>query len=232
MLWKKGWKETRLRMLLLILATLALGLVASPREGRKSQASLNGVDAMTLFGASVLGAVMLAGAGIKTQAGGFRPSKGLHGSMIYTLSLPVTRTRIFGVRVAFGLAETFAIHVFAGCIAWLTQPQLRVTGHPVNVCMQSLAAFFYVATVYSLGVFFASFLDDLYQTWATIVTVVGTIVLVNRVSLPRFFERFLVLSQASPLNTHELPWMALTAMFVLSAGLMAASLRIIRAREF
>ena len=132
MLWKKGWKETRLRMLLLILATLALGLVASPREGRKSQASLNGVDAMTLFGASVLGAVMLAGAGIKTQAGGFRPSKGLHGSMIYTLSLPVTRTRIFGVRVAFGLAETFAIHVFAGCIAWLTQPQLRVTGHPVR----------------------------------------------------------------------------------------------------
>jgi hypothetical protein len=84
----------------------------------------------------------------------------------------------------------------------------------------------------SLGVFFASFLDDLYQTWATIVTVVGTIVLVNRVPLPRFFERFLVLSRASPLNTNELPWLALTAMFVLSAGLMAASLGIIRAREF
>jgi len=45
--------------------------------------------------------VYLAGTGIKTQSG-FQAMQGIHGSMYYTLSLPVSRFRLLGVRAAFG----------------------------------------------------------------------------------------------------------------------------------
>src|SRR5882724_8135331 len=118
MLWMKGWYETRMRLLLLVAATLVISALASDPT---PAAAAQGLGATTLFGASVMAAVMLAGAGIKTQPGGFRPSKGLHGSMYYTLSLPVTRSRLFSVRVSLGLAETAVIHIIACRAAWVVR---------------------------------------------------------------------------------------------------------------
>src|SRR5260370_35154609 len=117
MLWMKGWYETRIRLLLLVAATLVMSSVASDSATANANISAQGLEATTLIGASVLAAIMLAGAGIKTQPGAFRPSKGLHGSMYYTLSLPVTRIRLFRVRFSFGLATTAALTGLACCAA-------------------------------------------------------------------------------------------------------------------
>jgi hypothetical protein len=213
MLWAKGWYETRIRLLLLVAATLAISVVASD-SAPSSASSPKGLEATTLIGASVLAAIMLAGAGIKTQPAGFRPSKGLHGSMYYTLSLPVTRSRLFRVRVSLGLAG------------------IRLNAAPSDMFKHGVAAFFCVVAVYSLGVLFATFLDDLYQTWASMFTVMAAIVILNRVPMPPSLDAFLVLSRASPLITHTMPWSAIATLLGLSAMLLLISVRIIRSREY
>src|SRR5260370_40555582 len=179
MLWMKGWHETRIRVLLLVAATLVISAVASDFTPANGSISAQGLEATTLIGASVMAAILLAGAGIKTQQGGLRPSKGLHGSMYYTLSLPVTRIRLFSVRVSLGLAETAGIHVLACCAVWLVRPAIRLNASPSDVFKHGVAAFFCVGALYSLGVFFATFLDDLYQTSASVFTLMAVIVILN-----------------------------------------------------
>lgn len=232
MLWMKGWYETRTRLLVVVALILVISFMAMDSASSSAEVGPHGLEATTLIGTSVLAAIWLAGAGIKTQAGGFRPSKGLHGSMYYTLSLPVTRGRLFGVRVSLGLAETAGMHVLACIAAWLVRPELRFHVAPWDMFKHGVAAFFCVAAVYSVGVFFAAFLDDLYQTWATMFTVMAAIVILNRVHLPASLDAFLVLSRASPLITHTMPWVAMVTLFGVSGMLLLAARKIVQLREY
>jgi hypothetical protein len=232
MLWMKGWYETRLRFLLLVVGVLIVSAVASADSVAEASLSAQQLEATTLIGVSVLASIMLAGAGIKTQPGGFRPSKGLHGSMYYTLSLPVTRRRLFGVRVSLGLALTAVIHVLACSAVWLVRPSIRLGAAPLDLFKHDVVAFFCVAAVYALGVFFATFLDDLYQTWASMFSLMTVIVVLNRIPLPPWLDAFLVLSRASPLVTHTMPWIAMATLLALSTMLLLISIRIVQWREY
>jgi len=240
MLWKKGWYETRIR-LLFVLAIIALitvlTLTGDPPPAAEGLGPLVAVTTIPAMAAALL----LAGAGVKTQLGGLRRSKGLHGSMYYTLSLPVKRTRLFSVRVSLGLAETAVILVLTWAVLLLAH---SVRLHPApsdpfkhgptpsDLFKQGVFTFCCVTAVYSLGVFFASFLDDVYQHWATVSTVVGTIVILSRVPLPAWMQSFLVLSLASPLNTHTMPWMAMSVLLGLSGMLLLIALKIVRSLEY
>ena len=175
-------------------------------------------------------------------------SKGLHGSMYYTLSLPVKRTRLFSVRVSLGLAETAGILVLTWAALLLVHSAIRL--HPTpsdlfkptpsdlfkptpsDMFKQGVVTFFSAMAVYSLGVFFSAFLDEVYQHWATIFTVVGTIVILNRVPLLARMQNFLVLSLASPLNTHTMPWTAMAVLLGLSGMLLLIALKIVRSLEY
>ncbi len=232
MLWMKGWYETRIRFLLLIVGTLIVSAVASADSAANANLSAQKLEATTLIGVSLVASIMLAGAGIKTQPGGFRPSKGLHGSMFYTLSLPVTRSRLFGVRVSLGLAQTAVIHVLACSAVWLVRPAIKLNAAPLDLFKHDVAAFFCVVVVYSLGVFFATFLDDLYQTWASMFTVMAVIVILNRIPLPLSLDGFFVLSRASPLITHTMPWIVMATLLALSAMLLLISIKIVQWREY
>ena len=83
-------------------------------------------EVSVVFNVSMLGAIMLAGAGIKTKLG-FQQIKGMHGSMHYTLSMPVTRTRLLAVRVAVGLAEAPGLHLLMCSIFWSMIPACMPT---------------------------------------------------------------------------------------------------------
>ena len=152
--------------------------------------------------------------------------------MYYTLSLPVTRSRLFGVRVSLGLAQTAVIHVLVCCAVWLVRPSIKINTHSLDLFKQDVASFFCVAVVYSVGVFFATFLDDLYQTWASMFTLMTVIVILNRIALPASLDGFLVLSRASPLITHTMPWIALSILLALSAMLLLISMKIVQWREY
>jgi hypothetical protein len=235
MLWKKGWYETRIRLLfaLALVVVIAVLTMGDPPPAAEGFAPLVGATTIP----AMIAALLLAGAGVKTQLGGLQRSKGLHGSMYYTLSLPVTRTRLFNVRVSLGLAEMAAIQVLTySAILLVHLGDSRRTPAGINVASDlfkhGVAAFFCVTAVYSLGVFFSSFLDDVYQHWATLFTVVGTIVIMSRVPLPAWMQTFLVLSLASPLNTHTMPWNAMAVLLGLSGMLLLIALKIVRSLEY
>lgn len=229
MLWKKGWYETRTRLLIVLAVVVVITvLTMDPAPAGAGSGPLVGATTIP----AMLAALLLAGAGVKTQLGGLQRSKGLHGSMYYTLSLPVKRTRLFNVRVSLGLAETAGILVLTWSALWLVNPAIRLSATPFDMFKQGVVTFFCVTVVYSLGVFFAAFLDDVYQHWATIFTVVGTFVILNRVPLPASMHAFLVLSLASPLNTHTLPWIAMAVLLGLSGMLLLIALKIVRSLEY
>jgi hypothetical protein len=229
MLWKKGWYETRIRLLIVLAVVAVIAVLA--RDPAPAAAGPGPLVGATMIPA-MFAALLLAGAGVKTQLGGLQRSKGLHGSMYYTLSLPVKRTRLFNVRVSLGLAETAGILVLTWSALWLVNPAIRLSATPFDMFKQGVVTFFCVTVVYSLGVFFATFLDDVYQHWATIFTVVGTFVILNRVPLPASMHAFLVLSLASPLNTHTMPWIAMTVLLGLSGMLLLIALKIVRSLEY
>jgi len=114
----------------------------------------------------------------------------------------------------------------------LVNPAIRLSATPSDMFKQGVATFLGVTALYSLGVFFAAFLDEVYQHWATIFTVVGTIVILNRVPLPAWMQTFLVLSLASPLNTHTMPWNAMAVLLGLSGMLLLIALKIVRSLEY
>ena len=230
MLWKKGWYETRTR-LLIVLALVVVITVLTMGPPPPAAAGLGPLVGATTMPA-MFAAILLAGAGVKTQLGGLQRSKGLHGSMYYTLSLPVKRTRLFNVRVSLGLEETAGILVLTWSALWLVNPAIRLSATPFDMFKQGVVTFCCVTVVYSLGVFFAAFLDDVYQHWATVFTVVGTFVILNRVPLPASMHAFLVLSLASPLTTHTMPWTAMAVLLGLSGMLLLIALKIVRSLEY
>src|SRR6185437_10073754 len=111
MLWYKGWLETRIRVAFLFgFICLIVGMQnwarqaasGAPNKGAVLSSIYTLVPMQMLITAAVLGA-----AGIATQAS-FAASKGLHGSTLYTLSLPVKRTRLVLTRAAIGWVEMAA----------------------------------------------------------------------------------------------------------------------------
>ena len=229
MLWKKGWYETRIRLLFVLALVVVIAVLTM--DPAPPAAGIGPVVGATMLPA-MAAALLLAGAGVKTQLGGLQRSKGLHGSMYYTLSLPVTRTRLFNVRVSLGLAEAAVIQVLTISAILLVHPPPGPNATPSDMFKHGVVAFFCVTAVYSLGVFFATFLDEVYQHWATIFTVVGTIVILSRVLLPASMDAFLVLSRASPLNTHTMPWIAMAVLLGLSGMLLLIALKIVRSLEY
>src|SRR5215467_1947039 len=229
MLWKKGWYETRIRLLFVLAVVVVIAVLAmDPAPASAGSGPLVVATAIP----AMLAALLLAGGGVKTQLGGLQRSKGLHGSMYYTLSLPVTRARLFSVRVLMGPAEIAVVQVLMFSAIWLVQPAIRVNPARADMFKHGVAAFCCVTAMYSLGVFFSSFLDEVYQHWATIFTVVGTIVILSRVPLPASMDALLVLSLASPLNTHTMPWIAMAVLLGLSGMLLLIALKIVRSLEY
>src|SRR5215831_8023337 len=129
MLWKKGWYETRIRLLFVLAVVVVIAvLTMSPPPAGAGSGPLVGATTIP----AMLAALLLAGAGVKTQLGGLQRSKGLHGSMYYTLSLPVKRTRLFSVRVSLGLAETAGILVLTWAALLLVHSIFDSIPHPIQ----------------------------------------------------------------------------------------------------
>ena len=98
MLWMKAWLEIRWRLV------FSLGVVLAPFGGLYFKGGGSSPDkaviVLTLIAFLCLFCtVFLAGSGIRTQSP-IQGTKGLHGSTLFTLSLPVSRFRLLSVRIS------------------------------------------------------------------------------------------------------------------------------------
>lgn len=175
--------------------------------------------------------VYLAGTGIRTQSG-FQAMQGIHGSMYYTLSLPVSRFRLLGVRTAFGLLETAGIDVIVMGFAWILFPIVRANSSPLDLLQLILSAIACTACFFFVSVLLATFLGESWQLFGSLFVIAALRQVAARLALPPSFNVFRFGGDASPLITHTLPWPAMAVSFIVSAILFFAALKIVQNREY
>ena len=108
----------------------------------------------------------LAGAGINTQPT-FQATKGLHGSTLFTLSLPVSRLRLLTVRAGMGWLE-MAGAILAWCYGcWLILPVVRGSVSAVDMLKYVVVLIVCVSSLYFLSVLLGTFLDDQWRMFVT-----------------------------------------------------------------
>lgn len=229
MLLFKGWLETRFR-LLFALSFVSLFLVQLYSMPPKTP---NGIKAITLIGWICLTSIsiMLAGAGIATQPS-FQVTKGLHGSTLFTLSLPVSRLRLLAVRASLGWLEmSFAVSVMC-CAMWFLLPQLRSVTSPEGMLQHTAVLIACGSALYSIPVFLGTFLDDQWRLFGSFFSIGVLWWLLNRTWMPASVNIFRAMSDASPIFTHTMPWTAMAFSMGLAAILFFAALKVARAREY
>jgi hypothetical protein len=224
MLWWKSWMETRWRLVFL-LAFFALLWAEGPLSGLP-MAKLRAALLVQYAAIWMFAATMLSGAGLNSQTV-WGVTTGYHGSMLFTLSLPVARRRLFAVRAATGAVETFALIVLSAL------PLIRFTGLSWSVaplfiggaCICSMAAY----AVSALLACVTGEMWQLYGSWG----VLGALALLLRWPTLARFDPLSGFSLAAYTAARSAPWRdAWIASVLLAAVCCFVSVRILERKEY
>jgi hypothetical protein len=233
MLWTKGWLETRIR-LAFALGVVALTLVflyslglKPPANGAQPMVGIVGIA--TIFVAMMSG--MLAGAGINTQPS-FQATKGLHGSMLFTLSLPVSRFRLLAVRVSLGWLELVLAIGTLCCGMWAVFPMLRATATAVEMLEYAAVLLACASGLHFISVLLATFLDDQWRMFGSIISFGVVWWLCEHTPVPAFANIFRAMTEGSPLIAHSIPWTTIAFSLSLAVVLFCVALKVVRTREY
>lgn len=229
MLWYKSWLETRFRMVM-VLGFFVVLMVASGRTGPSYAARERFLTVLTPLIWAMF-SVMLAGAGIKTQSI-FQTTKGLHGSMYFTLSMPVSRLRLLAVRAGLGILEIAGVIATGTLAIWATFPILRPLFTRSDTVEFFFASVVCASSFYFISVFFATFLDDLGQIWISFIAVLSLRFLLTTFHVPPSLNVFEAMGDSSPLFTHTLPLASMGVSLAVAAILFLASLKVVQMREY
>jgi ABC-2 type transport system permease protein len=240
MLWYKGWLETRARLLFVFGFHAALFAVFALAKLPPSSpfAAMNAPDrvkTIVRFGMAIYAvataSLQLAGAGIFTQSS-FQQTKGLHGSTLFTLSLPVSRFRLLAVRAGLGWLET-AGFISALCgAAWIAFFPLRANFKPEEMAGYAAALIVCSLAIYAIPMLLATFLDDAGRMFASVPVFAALWWLFNHTPLPASVNVFRAMGEGSPLVSHSMPWMAMAFSVGLAAILFFAALKIVQRQEY
>ena len=235
MLWLKGWLETRFRFLFM-LALTALPLYQMHLIGAHASAgSVSGIagafssHVFPFF--IVFASAFLAGAGIATQTP-FQASKGLLGSTLFTLSMPVSRLRLLVVRAGIGWLETAAVIGILCWEMWLAMPLQRAGVTTIEMFEQAATLIACSSTFYFLAVLLGTVLEDQWRVFGTLIASAGIWLLCTRFSLPAFADIAHGIGKRSPIVAHTIPWNVTVFSLGLSAILFFMALTIAQRREY
>jgi hypothetical protein len=227
MLWYKNWLETRW----LFVIAVVFAVVPLPLAGDAAHSLPDADNLMHQLGLLVVfAAALLAGAGIRTRAG--LRAKGLHGSMHYLLSMPVSRLRIFAARVSLGFLE-FAGVIAVVCIgAWFALPVLRANADPSEMLRYGLVMLACGSAYYFLAVLAASLInDEMVKTWGTL-GAVGIVWWIGRqAGISPSFDLLGALVRSSPVQA-AIPWTAIWLSAAVSPILAFAALKVVQRHEY
>jgi hypothetical protein len=235
MLWRKGWLETRFRLLFTLgFTTFILFLQYSARTAAQPPHAKPAVFALVLFSNPTLVLMicaMLAGSGIVTQPA-LQASKGLHGSTLFTLSLPVSRLRLLAVRASIGWLEGAGVIGVFCCGMWLVSPAFSSVVTPVEMFEYAGTLIACSSALYCLSVLLATFLDDQWRAWGTMIVSAALWWLSRHIPLPISVDIFRAMRDGSPLIAHTVPWAAMAFSLGLAAVLFFAALKVAQSREY
>jgi len=240
MLWYKGWLETRFRLLFVfgfyVVSLLAMSLVKPPQSSPFAKlAPQEQLRTFLGFGFAIypvaMASLTLAAAGITTQSS-FQQTKGLSGSTLFTLSLPVSRLRLLAIRAALGWLET-AVFIGALCLLMpMALPHVRAAVKPEEIAAYAVTLIVCSTGIYAIPVLLATFLDDLGRMFGSVPVLAALWWLVRHTQLPASMDLFRAMGEASPLVAHTMPWMAMAFSLGLAAVLFFAAMKIVQRREY
>ena len=227
MLWYKAWLETRWRFvftigsMLLLLGTIGPLLVAPPE----------GVSRALKLGSILLycfAALFLAGSGINSQTT-YAATSGFHGSMLFTLSLPISRRQLFFVRVGLGAIETC---IFVALMAGITLYWTPTGASALQAFQYGARAIICTMAVYSLSVLLACVLDEMWQFTGSCFCLGAALFLQFKFPLVRALSPLRGMSLWSYPITAPMPWAPLITSVMLTGVLLYASVLVLQRKEY
>jgi hypothetical protein len=234
MLWYKGWLETRFK-LLFGCGFLVFFFVSMSSIGVRGPAGLKAFVATAVICEAML-AIVLPGTGIATQPS-FQATKGLHGSMLFTLSLPVSRLRLVAVRAAIGWLE-LAASIGMLCFGmWFLFPVLRAGSTPKLMLLHLLvqlvgASALYFVALYFVGVFLTTFLDDQLRTYSSMILFATLGWLSKRTPKVDALDILRAIHENSPLLSGAVPWLTVAFSCAVVAIAFIGAVKIAQWREY
>ena len=160
-------------------------------------------------------------------------SQGSGSAALFTLSLPVSRSRLLGVRAAAGLAEYFALAMLPMLLIPLLSPAVGQTYGVGDALVHGACVFFVGSVFFSLGFLLSTVFDDLWRPWLMACLVAGIVSLLGLV-VPGFsrYGPFGVMSGDLYFRGGGLPWLGLIASAAASAAMLYGSVINIARRDF
>jgi ABC-type transport system involved in multi-copper enzyme maturation permease subunit len=246
MLWNKSWMDSRWRFLtgLGLLMFLAVGTVVEYPTVAKLMPMAGTIDTSGPLGRLIkdaleiqrdyrgfvwyqwfrqnlvqlwaLFAVLLGSGGLASTASG-RPA-------LFTLSLPITRNRLLGVRAATGLAELMVLAVIPSLLIPALSPSIGQSYSVADTLVHGACLFIAGASLFSLALLLSTVFHDLWRPLliacaAAIVVAVGEEVFRELAPI----GIFRVMTAESYFRSGQLPWLGLAVSAALSAAMLYAA---------
>ena len=229
MFWYKGWLETRFRFFFALGFTVFF-LASAYGYGLKTEAGLRVVvGTATVLVAMLCG--QLAGAGMVTQPA-VQATAGLHGSTMFTLSLPASRLHLLAVRASLGWLEVAGgIGLYCAGM-WVLFPIVRASASGAEMLEYAGVMIGCASSLHFISVLLATFLDDLWRMYGTMLAFAALWWASKRVSMPDSVNIFRAMGEGSPLVAHSIPWAEIAVSTGLAAVLFFVSLKIVQQREY
>ena len=240
MLWYKSWLETRIRFFVMLGVIALTAWYVSPEVMGRLLARSKPASAFAQSGQVALNslwlvwapiAVLLGGAGINTQT--LRGvTHGPHGSMLFTLSLPVRRRRLLDIRVALGALETAFVIFFTCLFTWSVSPLLRAHVGVSTVLVYALISLVGSSVFYCLSSFLATFLDESWQFNGAFISV--GVMMFLPLPIKKFFswDFSRMLGNPTHLKASDLPWPGILICLALSAAFLFAAVQVVERKQY
>lgn len=226
MLWYKAWLETRWRFVFVLVVTV-MPMIGFVFLGASQKVFWQGIRLIAPL-MSCFAALYLAGAGVNTQTV-YSAVTGFHGSMLFTLSLPVTRMRLLYVRAATGALETcvFVLLAEATMLYWCPQ-----TPSVPQALLYAIRAIVCAMAVYAFSTFLACILDEMWQFTGSVFILGAAWLIVLKLAPLSEVNLFRAMDLGATPLTAPLPWISLLTSIVLASLFLGASVLVLRRKEY
>jgi hypothetical protein len=251
MLWHKAWLETRWRFLValgMLLCSAATVVLTYPqvikllpmvpaslsgpigeriREAAELSRSYRGYIWSHWFKQnlpqwSTLFAILLGTASLFVHSGGD----------LFTLSLPVSRARLLGVRAATGLAELFVIAAVPSMLIPLLSPAIQESYGLRSAFVHGACVFVASSVFFSIALWLSTVFSDAWRPLLITLAVALALGLLDLASRTRVFSLFTVMTAESYFRHGRLPWLGLLGAGAASAAFFYGAIVNIQRRDF
>jgi hypothetical protein len=176
----------------------------------------------------IVAANFLAGSGVNSQTT-YAATSGFHGSMLFTLSLPVSRRRLLLVRAGLGALQTSVLVAVMAGYTLLQRPGGASALQAIEYIARAIAC---TMAVYALSVLMACVLDEMWQFYAACFCWIGFYLLQSRFAAISWISPLRGMSLISYPLAAPMPWAPILASLALAGVFLWASVVVLHRKEY